>query len=111
MLKRQRFNPSRLVKNFRQGSVKDADHSGQALVCWSTPSARTPRPKRSPALVAACWRRKSVQSLSRIRASALDGSGRTTIACIGSGQAPRVVQGITHLTIRLLRSSAGLVSP
>lgn len=67
MLKRQRLNPSRVVKNFRQGSVKDAGHSGRALVCWSTPPARTPRPKRYPALVAACWRRESVQSLSRMR--------------------------------------------
>lgn len=50
MLRRERFNPSRLVKNFRQGSVKDAGHSGQALVCWSTPPAHTPRPKRFPAL-------------------------------------------------------------
>lgn len=73
MPKRQRFNPSRLVKNFRQGSVKDAGHSGRALVCWSTRPARTPRPKRYPALVAACWRRESVQSLSRIQPSALDG--------------------------------------
>ena len=45
MLKRQRFNPSRLVKNFLQGPVKDARHSGQALVCWSTTLARTPRLK------------------------------------------------------------------
>lgn len=75
MLRRQRFNPSRLVKNFRQGSVKDEGHSGQALVCWSTPPARTPRPKRSPALVVDCWSRESVQSLSRIQSSALDGSG------------------------------------
>lgn len=87
MLKRQRFNPSRLVKNFRQGSVKDAGHSGQALVCWSTTPARTPRPKRSPVLVAACWRRESVQSLSRMRPSALDGFCRPNPLCIGPGQA------------------------
>ena len=88
LLKRQRFNPSRLVKNFCQGSVKDAGHSGRTLACWSTPPAHTPRPKRFLALVAASWRRESVQSLSRNQSSSLDGRGPYRHRLHGPGPGP-----------------------
>lgn len=68
-IKRERPNPSRRVKNFRQGLSRVGQgwrHSGRAFARGSTLPTRNPFPACSPARLATCWPRESVQSLSRI---------------------------------------------
>ncbi|MNE72713.1 hypothetical protein D3C80_1686780 [compost metagenome] len=94
-LKRQRLNPSGVCQGFRQGlSIVSPSpaHSGRVHADrrWSTSRApsKLPLPRHS-----ICWLwSRSVQSLSRIRASALDGTVLASPSRIGPGQARQVIQ-------------------